>query len=228
MSLVPKKDVDRIQFYENHIAPFTTNATAIGILASEATDLQTKTAAARAAFDARQAAQQAAEAATLAQRDAVDAMSNAGAALIEKIRAKAKQVGGNSVYTLAEIPAPATPGPIGPLGKPSDFVVTLDESGALHLKWKCTNPPAASGTFYQIWRRIGPAGEFAYLGGTGDKKLVDATVPAGASALTYQLQAVRSTAVGPWAQFNVNFGTGAGGAGIASVVETKVEPKIAA
>jgi hypothetical protein len=31
-------------------------------------------------------------------------------------------------------------------------------------------------------------------------------VPAGSSQVTYQIQAVRSTAVGPWAQFNVNFG----------------------
>jgi len=52
---------------------------------------------------------------------------------------------------------------------------------------------------------------------------VDATIPAGSSQVTYQMQAVRSTAAGPWAQFNVNFGTGAGagaGAMSAAVVET--------
>jgi hypothetical protein len=227
MSVIPKNVVDRIEFTEQHIAPFTANAVAIGSSAATITALDTKCQAARAAYEAQKAAQNAAKAATNELKIKLEAMTVALASVISQIKTQAG-ITGPGVYSLAEIPAPATPGPIGPLGKPSDFVVTLDESGALHLKWKCTNPPAASGTFYQIWRRIGPAGEFAYLGGTGDKKLVDATVPAGASALTYQLQAVRSTAVGPWAQFNVNFGTGAGGAGIASVVETKVEPKIAA
>ena len=59
---------------------------------------------------------------------------------------------------------------------------------------------------YQICRRTAATGEFAYLGGAGEKKFVDTTVPAGAPQVTYQIQAVRSTAVGPWAQFNVNFG----------------------
>jgi hypothetical protein len=83
-------------------------------------------------------------------------------------------VGGNSVYELAEIPAPATPTPVNTLGKPSDFVVTLSESGALDLTWKCASP-RATGTIYQIWRRIGPSGEFAYIGGTGEKKFTDDT-----------------------------------------------------
>jgi hypothetical protein len=46
-----------------------------------------------------------------------------------------------------------------------------------------------------------------YLGGCGPKQFTDRTIPAGVSGVTYQMQAVRSTAVGPWAQFNVNFGT---------------------
>ena len=86
MSVVPRKIAERIQWFEDHVGPFNTNATSIGITTTEATDLQTKTTAARAAFDARQAAQQAAEAATLALRDAVDAMSLTGSALIKKIR----------------------------------------------------------------------------------------------------------------------------------------------
>ena len=43
MSLVPEKTVERIQFWENHTGPFSTNAVAIGITTTEATDLTTKT-----------------------------------------------------------------------------------------------------------------------------------------------------------------------------------------
>jgi hypothetical protein len=44
--------------------------------------------------------------------------------------------------------------------------------------------------------------------------------------VTYQVQAVRSTAVGRWTQFNVNFGSGGSGTEIASVSEGS--PKLAA
>lgn len=226
MSVVPRETVAKIQFFEDHSAPWTANAVAIGTTAAEVTDLDTKTAAARAAYDAQQAAQEAAKAATETLRQAVLAMAVAGSAIIDKVRAKAK-ISGPSVYPLAQIPAPVVPGPTPPPGKPTEMVVTLDATGALKLKWKCPNPPGAGGTIYQLWRRIGAAGEFVYIGGTGNKSFIDATLPAGSSQVTYQLQAVRSTAVGEWAQFNVNFGVGSGGTMSASVTEA-TPAKIAA
>ena len=111
-------------------------------------------------------------------------------------------------------------------GKPTGLVVTLDESGVLNLAWKCPNPPGTMGTVYQIWRRTTPTGAFEYLGGVGEKKFTDATIPAGSSQVSYQVQAVRSTAVGEWAQFDVQFGVGGGT--VASVSETAATPKIAA
>ena len=138
------------------------------------------------------------------------ALTNSGNVVVEQVRTKARTAGAG-VYPLANIPAPATPGPRPAPGKPTDFVATLDESGALALRWKCPNPAGSGGTIYQIYRRTTPAGEFAYLGGSGTKAFVDTTLPAGSAAVTYQLQAVRSTGTGPWAQFNVNFGTGTGG-----------------
>jgi hypothetical protein len=84
---------------------------------------------------------------------------------------------------------------------------------------------------YQVYRRIGGgsgdgAGEFTYLGGSGSKKFVDSTVPAGSSQITYQIQAVRSTAVGAWEQFNVNIGTNTGTGAMTASVEKA--PKLAA
>ena len=227
MGVVPTKSIQKVQFYEDHNAPFTTNAVAIGVTTIEVTDLGTKTSAARAAYDAQQVARQAAKAATEAFENAVDAMGVAGAALLKKIRAKAEQTGNPTVYTLAQIPAPPTPSARPAPGKPTDLTVELDGNGALVLKFKCKNPAGTSGTMYQVYRSVG-GGEFQYLGGAGERKFVDATVPAGATKLTYQIQAVRSTAVGMWATFVVNFGTNVGGGATASVVTAPASPKLAA
>lgn len=219
MSVIPNDKLAKIAFCENHTGPWASNSTAIGTTAAAVTDLTTKTTAARTAYNAQQAAQQAAKAATLTYVSAVRVMAQAAQSIIDQVRVKAG-IDGDSVYALAEIPAPATPSPIGALGKPSDFTVELDTNGELLLKWKCTNPVGATGVVYQIWRTIGAAGTEEYLGGVGGKSFTDSTVPTGTSQIEYQVQAVRSTSVGPFASFIVRFGAGGSGAGIASVTES--------
>jgi hypothetical protein len=228
MSVVPKEVVAKIQFFEDHESPWTTNATAIGLTAGEVTALSTKTAAARAAYDAQQAAKNAAKDATLTLRLAVTAMADAGSDAIKKIRAKAA-TDGSGVYALASIPAPATPSPVPPPGTPTDFNVTLNPDGSLKLRWKCANPSGSQGTMYQVSRRIGASGPFVAVGGSGTRSFDDVTVPAGTASVTYQVQAVRSTAVGVAAQFIVNFGISGGGEMTAMVVQGgQSGPKLAA
>jgi hypothetical protein len=226
MATVPIKPIERVQFYENHIAPFTTSATAIGLSTLEVTDLQTKTEAARAAYDAMQAARQTSETATGAFHAAVGAMSTAGAAAIKKIRGKAEQVGGNSVYELAEIPAPATPSPIGPPGTPFGLKAVLNPDGSIELKWKCDNPAGCTGVIYHVYRQLEAAGEFTFIGGTGNKTFPDATVPAGTSTVVYKIQGVRSSSIGVAGEYIVRFGTSSSGATTATV--TAATPKLAA
>lgn len=224
MSVVPAEIVAKIQFYEDHNTPWSTNAVAIGTTTTEVTALATLTSAARSAYDAQQAARNAAKDATLNLRLAVAAMATAGSDIIKKVRAKAA-TGGDGVYALASIPAPALPSPVPPPGMPTGFVATLNPDGSVKLRWKCPNPAGSAGTVYQLSRKTG-AGEFAAIGVSGARSFVDATVPAGVASVTYQIVAVRSTAVGVAAQFIVNFGvSGATGAMTASVVQA---PKLAA
>src|SRR4051794_18409977 len=120
-SIVPSKVNDKITWFENHIAPWNTNSAAIGTTVLAVSNLQTLTVAARDAFNAQKAAQDAAVGATNAMRMAVDAMATAGADIIKSVRTKAATAG-DGVYTLAAIPVPANPTPVNTLGTPSDFV----------------------------------------------------------------------------------------------------------
>jgi hypothetical protein len=96
--------------------------------------------------------------------------------------------------------------PTAPPGAVSNFTAAIEGNGALTIRWKSDNPAGVGGTMYMVWRKIGTGG-FTFCGGTGQKEYTDATVPAGTTSICYQIQAVRSTGTGPWAQYNVNFST---------------------
>jgi hypothetical protein len=218
MSVLPKTRIEQVEFAEEHLTVWTAEAVNIGPTAPAVADLQTKTEAARAAYLAAKEARNAAKAKTEAFYLAAKAMTDACADIIKQIKAKAA-ISGDGIYTLAEIPGPATPTPVGPLTKPGDFKVTLGETGELNLAWKCTQPRGATACTYQVWRRIGNVGPYTCLGGTGRKDFTDATVPAGSASVTYKIQATRSTSMSPWAVYTVNFGVEGGETAIASVVE---------
>jgi hypothetical protein len=226
MGLLPENYAARITWFQSRIAIWTSNATAIGTTTTNVTDVDTRATAAADALAAQETAQNAAKAATQTLLNAMDALTNSGNIVIEQVRTKARTAG-NGVYPLANIPAPATPTPTPPPGQPTDLKVKLDATGSLGLSWKCANPPGTRGTTYNVFRRIGAAGEFTYIGGTGAREITDETVPAGAALVMYQIQAVRSTAVGPWNTFNVFLGVDTGGgATVTSVVAAT--PKMAA
>jgi hypothetical protein len=225
MSVVPKKQLDKLEWCESHVPPWSTNAVAIGTSAAEVTAFEDKTEAARAAMTAAVAAKDAAKNATLALKNAIAALDIAAAGIVKQVRVKAETTNNPNVYVLASIPAPATPSPVGAPGTPSDFAVELFQDGSLDLSFKCVNPVGCTGVVYQVWRRTGTSGEFTYVGGVGEKKFLDTTIPAGSSFFTYKIQAVRSTSIGPWATFNVFFGAGISGAMTASVESS---PKMAA
>jgi hypothetical protein len=164
-----------------------------------------KTEAARAATIAQRMAEAAAESATLNLQIAIDDMATQGASMLLQIRAKAG-MSGNSVYPLASISPPSKGSPIAKPGKPYRFSFTLDEDGAVYLKWKCTNPRGSAGTIYQIYRQVDGSGQMAFLGTTGKKQFVDMTVSQGTTTIVYKIRAIRSTKIGESATFNVNFG----------------------
>jgi hypothetical protein len=219
MGVVPKNPLGKIEFYEAHLSPWEGNAVAIGLTVAAVTALETATNNARAAYNAHLAAQQQAKAATQDYYEKVRLMHNSpgkGADMIQTIKTFAQTTNNPNVYTLAEIPPPATPGTTPPPGTPFDFTVGLLQDGALELKWKCNNPSGTVGTIYEVKRKIGN-GAFEFVGASGVKTFTDDSLPANASPCTYQITAVRSTSRGNPAQFTVTFGSGGGGLTISTL-----------
>ena len=222
MGLYANTKPAKIGYFNSKIAPWTASATSIGTTTAAVTALNTLVTSAQTKLDDQIAAEQAFKAAVAAADAAVASMVVAGQNIIKDIRAfAANSATPSTVYDLAQIPAPATPTPVSTLGTPTDFVVQLENDGSVTVKWKCSNP-RASGTIYQVWRRLESETEFAYLGGTGEKKFTDPTVPAGSATTIYKIQAVRSTAKGAFGICTVLFGVGASGAMTATVVQPKL------
>lgn len=238
MGVVPNNRLGKIEFYESHNSAWSTNAAAIGLTAGKVTALAGLTTTARKAYDAHVTAQAAAKAATQTFYDAVRFMHSspgAGADMIETIKNFAQTTGNPAVYNLAQIPPPATPGTTPPPGTPFQFTVGLLQSGAIELKWKCSNPSGTQGTIYEVRRKIGGGGSgssnpFTFVGATGVKKFTDDTLVggSGSSSVTYQVTAVRSTSRGTPAQFNVNFGVGGDGQAFATITGENAGVKMAA
>lgn len=205
MSLLPNGRIDKVQFFQNRLEPWTENASEIGSSPAEIAEFADVVAAARAAYLAQQMAQQAARNATATFNQAVAQMSEKGSAIIQKVRAKAA-TDGNQIYSLASIPVPAQPSPVPAPGEPTALSVKLTGLGTLLLSWKCDNPANAVGTIYQIHRQLDYVGEFVLIGMTGTKLFEDRTLPAATASVVYQITATRSTARGPCARFPVDIG----------------------
>jgi hypothetical protein len=205
-AIVPKTVLDKISFFTSHVPRWAEDPPAIGTTAEHVARVQDKLDAAKAANAAREQAIIAARGATLRLKIALAELANAGAQVIGQVKAKAI-MDGTPIYTRAWLPAPAAPSPIGKPGKATSLSVELSSGdGSLRLSWKCRHPRGAKGTMYQVYRRLGNEGEYAFLGASGKKKFIDLTIPAGTRTVIYRIVAVRSTARGDVAEFPVNLG----------------------
>jgi hypothetical protein len=229
MGLVPDSINGKIEFFRAKVAPWTTSATAIGTTSTAVTAMGAKVDTAQDKLDAQFALREELKAATADLHLAIRDLTSAGGDIIKQIKAKAG-ADGEGVYILAQIPAPSAPTPIAPPGTPTDFTVAIRGDGALILGWKCPNPTGATGTVYQVARRLGADAPMVVLGASGARRFVDPTLPAGAAGLsggvTYQITALRSTVAGNPAEFTVKFGCAPTGAATASVIGGA--PKLAA
>lgn len=223
MGIVPETRVERIQFYENHLNAWATNAAAIGLTVQEVADLASLIIAARGSYNAAELARTASKNATQVFYDAVRSMHNgpgAGSDIIKKIQNYASSTDDPAVYTLAEIPAPQPPSEAPAPGQPANLSVELLPVGALRLGWTCENPPNTVGTVYELQRSTNGGASFTNIGVSGVRSFIDDTLQSGSFQVQYRITALRSTKRGTTAQFIVQFGVGG-----ASVVSSSSVPK---
>lgn len=205
MRVVPRNTVPQIEYFKSHLAVWLEQAEEIGTSPEQVALLQETVQAAVEAMQQRNAAHQAARAATLRLKTAQKKMFTVGRGIIQQVHAKAT-VQGSDIYTLARISAPSEGAPLEAPGTPERITHSMDVNGAITLKWKCKNPVGSTGTTYHVSRSI-DGSPVAWIGMTGDKKFIDETVPQGSRQVTYRLQAVRSTGVGKTASYLVPLGS---------------------
>lgn len=216
MGIVPDSKQGKVTFFRSKIAPWTSAATAIGTTPEAVTALDALVTTAEEKLAAQTSAEGAYRAAVEEAKQAIEAMATAGAGIISAIRTKGRTDSG--VWALAQIPAPATPSPVGSPGTPYKLKVELNPNGSVGMTFKCDNPRGCDGVIYQVYRKLQPGDAYQYVGGTGSRKFVDTSVPAGVPSVMYAIQGTRSTAIGTEAEFVVNFGVGAGGTAIVTPV----------
>lgn len=205
MRVVPKKPLEMGAFYGARLRPWGEAADEIGLNEAEVAELGDRVDRLRRAALRRGQAMAEARAATQEFHQAAEALGAYGSRLMTQVRAAAVASGDLEVYVKARIPAPKTPASVAAPGRPYAPRITLSATGAVTLAWQCKNPPGASGTMYELRRSINGR-DWQPVAITGQKRHTDTTIPAGASCITYQIRAVRSTAVGSAAVFTVQLG----------------------
>jgi len=154
--------------------------------------------AARAAYNAMIAAQNASKNATQAWYDAQEAMSDKGADYIKTIKAYAATTGNPGVYTIAQIPPPRAPQPAPLPSQPTNLSGAISPQGVLTLAWGSDRSGPTSGIFFHVERKLGDNGPWTSLGATQELTYTDAAVTTYGAAATYQVQARRGDKFSPW------------------------------
>lgn len=212
-----------MEWCQLHAPVWAASAAGIGVSPAAAAAYTAAYNAAAAAVLAQADAKQAARLATEAADLAVATLRGLTGDTVRTIRAFAEtQDKPDLIYQLAQITAPATPTPVPPPAQPTDLTAALDAtSGELTLRWKASNPVGSSGTSYIIRRKLPGEPGFVFVGASGAKKFVDATLFAGPDSVQYTIQGQRGGSTGPLsAVFTINFGRAGGDGAMQAFVST--------
>lgn len=220
MGIVPDTRLGKLEFYEAHLSAWTLNAAGIGLQSSQLTALSGLVSAARAQFNAQQAAHAAAKSATESFYFKVSDMHQLGSDLIKSIKAYAATKNDPNVFVLAQIPAPAEPTPAGPPVTPTNLTAVMNSDGTILLQWKGS---LAQRQFFSVWRQLPTQAVPVQIAAVAAKAFTDLTVPRGLSQVVYSVRAHRDTAVStPTDNLVVFFGAVPGGSGFGAMVNGRV------
>ncbi|MDQ7013695.1 MAG: hypothetical protein Q9O74_07330 [Planctomycetota bacterium] len=188
MGVLPEPLLQQIEFFEQRLAAWAADPAGIGLTGPQVAALATETIAARASYNAAQAARIASRDGTVNFHADTGTMAATGRGLIKEIKAFAQSTGDDSVYSKASIPPPAAPAPAGPPDPPTDVAGFINGDGAVELTWKGT---LAYSTFYEILRKVDDETSWNLISSVGDKKFLDDTLSSGCTGVQYRVRAKR-------------------------------------
>lgn len=215
-SVVPNNREDMLKFYQNHVNPWLSNATQIGLTNQQATGFRDAVEAATAAFAAAEAARQASKTATQAYYQATADLRANGGDVLQIIRTFAVTSGNPNVYTLAEIPPPKNPSSQPAPKAPINITGSLSLNGELTLRWRLPTGSPEGGNFYMVERRIQESASSGFtpwtlVGANGRRDFIDPAFPACVTSVQYRVRTQRSGQTSEWApSFTVLFTSGGG------------------
>jgi hypothetical protein len=217
MPVLPDRGVELIEFGELHGQPWIGVAAQIGLTVASATQVKNDANAARAKYQSAIAARAAARQATLELNTTLSTLRTSCANAVRSIKAFAEQQPNpDTVYAIAQIPAPQPPSPAEAPGKPENIRIGLNPDGSISFTWKSKNSTSSEGASFRIYRRLPTEEGFAQVGSSSSKSFTDAQLRQGTTSAAYIIRGYRNETPGEASdQINVQFGVGGGG-GLAS------------
>lgn len=216
-----------IPWSTRHAELWASDPSAVGMSQQQADSVKAAADAAKAAMAAALAARQASRNATDAQEQAERALRRAVQTAVVLIDVCAENnASPASIYSAAQLDEPTAPRRVPAPGKVKQLTASLDPlSGAPVLRWKGNNPRGGGGVTYMVSRRLPGQPNFSFVGtaapsGPERRTFTDTTLPAGTTAVSYQVHTVRGATEGAAEEIQVRFGSvGAGGTSTASVTK---------
>ncbi|KAA0214268.1 MAG: fibronectin type III domain-containing protein [Leptolyngbya sp. PLA3] len=209
-SVVPNTRQELIAWYAQRAASWASNAANIGLDTSQVTALATLINAAQTTESAAFTARVASRNATVNYHTNADILKEFGAGLVKTIKAYAEATDSNIVYSLASIPPPSKPGPLGAPETPTNVRASLNNNGHIEVKWDGSR---AGGTSFRIERNTfpidGAASNWQLIDVVEERSFMDGHVPQGLAMALYRVIAQRSGGVSVASEpGQVIFGTG--------------------
>lgn len=209
MSTVPRKYPEAIAWVNTRLPIWSAAPTTIGLEATQVADLASLASSAETARSDYDAAKADSDAKYEAYQAAAGAMRSVAAAQVTQIRGFARSGGDPaSVYSAAQIPAPATPTPAPAPGTPGFFTVQLLDGGGLKFAFKCDHPTGVKAVTYKVERQQVAQGPFEFLLNAKKREFEDTTFDNASTVIAYRVTAQTSTKDGAAASFTVRYGAG--------------------
>lgn len=200
---IPQSVLGKLEFFEERLAVWSADPTAIGIEATDIVSLNTMVTNARAAYENARASRNTAKADTIIQNLAIADMYGFGSDLVKTMRAFALKTNDPSVYSAAQIPPPAPPSPVGPPDQPTELAASVLLPFGIRLTWKGS---VANGAYFGIFRKLHGETSYSIIKTTAEKSYSDTALPVGVTSVDYYIAAMRDAFQVNSSSLQVRFG----------------------